>query len=72
MENHVPDCTLPYTPPECLKPKLNYEAYSHKIDVYSFGMMLIEFLFRMCPTMEIKKGWEDKMINKKDKKHNNI
>jgi serine/threonine protein kinase len=45
MDNHVPDCTLPYTPPECLLPKLNYKSYSHKIDVHSFGVLLMELIF---------------------------
>jgi len=45
METHQPGHTLPYSPPEVLRRKLDYNSWSHKIDVYSYGVLMMELLF---------------------------
>jgi serine/threonine protein kinase len=61
MEAHIPGYTLPYTPPECLLPTPNYRAYSHKIDVYSFGVLLMKLVFSMYP-IDIRKDSQDNLL----------
>jgi len=45
MERHQPGHTLPYSPPEVLRRDLDYNRQGHKIDVYSYGVLMMELLF---------------------------
>lgn len=49
MDRHIPGFSLPYSPPEVFRSGIHYDHYGHKIDVYSFGMLLVELLFDRLP-----------------------
>lgn len=49
MEDHCPGYTLPYSAPEVFDKPIDYARVGHKIDVFSYGVLLMELLFDSLP-----------------------
>lgn len=49
MAEYCPGCTMPYASPEVFDRPIDYGKYGHKVDVYSFGVLMMELLFDSLP-----------------------
>lgn len=63
LEDRRPGYTLPYSPPEVFNDTIDYDKYGHKIDVFSFGVLMMEVLFDAFPiTMRPGDNNNDKLV----------
>lgn len=54
MNNFKPGRTLPYAAPE-----LDEKVYQEKLDIFSFGMMMSEYIFEELPVDYMKNNLEE-------------